>query len=247
MGDDVANDVRQAPTRWIIDFGMLPLEVAERWPRAMDVVRARVKPLRDVNRDRGFREKWWQFGRPRPEMRAALRSFEEVIVANRVGKRLFFIRATTTWCFGDKIVAFGLAEDANWGVLSSRIHSSWAWAQSSTLKADLNYTPTTAVETFPWPSGNHDAIAAVASRLYTRRKTICLEADLGLTDLYNLVDDGAWKDLRDLHRELDEAVAVAYGWPKSVAHDPEESNRRLLELNRAIAAGAVEYDPFGKH
>ena len=39
-------------------------------------------------------------------------------------------------------------------------------------------------------------------------------------------------------------TAVAYGWPKSVAHDPEESNRRLLELNRAIAAGEVEYDPF---
>ena len=58
------------------------------------------------------------------------------------------------------------------------------------------------------------------------------------------MDDGAWNDLRDLHRELDEAVAAAYGWPKSVAHDPDESNRRLLELNRAIAAGEVEYEPF---
>ena len=61
---------------------------------------------------------------------------------------------------------------------------------------------------------------------------------------WEMIDDGAWNDLRDLHRELDEAVAAAYGWPKSVAHDPDESNRRLLELNRAIAAGEVEYDPF---
>ena len=45
--------------------------------------------------------------------------------------------------------------------------------------------------------------------------------------------------------ELDEAVAAAYGWQRSVAHDANESNRRLLELNRAIAAGELEYDPFG--
>ena len=67
---------------------------------------------------------------------------------------------------------------------------------------------------------------------------------VGLTKLYNQVDEGAWKDLRDLHVELDEAVAEAYGWPKSVAQDPEESNRRLLELNRAIAAGEIDYKPF---
>jgi hypothetical protein len=62
--------------------------------------------------------------------------------------------------------------------------------------------------------------------------------------VYNQVDDGAWTDLRDLHIELDEAVATAYGWPTRVAHDPDESNRRLLELNRAIAAGEAEYQPF---
>ena len=56
------------------------------------------------------------------------------------------------------------------------------------------------------------------------------------------MDDGAW---RDLHAELDEAVAAAYGWPRAVAHDTDETNRRLLELNRQIAAGECEYHPFG--
>jgi hypothetical protein len=196
------------------------------------------------NRDRGFREKWWQFGRPRPEMRAALRGLDRVIVANRVGKRLLFTWASTTWCFGDKIVAFRLTEPADFGILSSRLHGSWAWMLSSTLKADLNYTPTTAVETFPWPSAERRNVGGVASALFERRADICSSNGIGLTELYNAVDDGAWQDLKKLHRELDEAVAVAYGWPKSVAHDPEESNRRLLELNRAIAAGEIEYDPF---
>lgn len=86
----------------------------------------------------------------------------------------------------------------------------------------------------------------MARRLIARRSEICLAGSIGLTKLYNQVDDGAWQDLRKLHVELDEAVAVAYGWPKSVAHDPEESNRRLLVLNRALAAGEIEYDPFGE-
>lgn len=58
------------------------------------------------------------------------------------------------------------------------------------------------------------------------------------------MDEGAYRDLAELHRRLDEAVARAYGWPASAAHDPAESNRRLLELNRDIAAGRVAYDPF---
>ena len=77
-----------------------------------------------------------------------------------------------------------------------------------------------------------------------RRSVFCLERRIGLTQLYNEVDDGAYRDLRELHVALDEAVATAYGWPASAAHDPQESNRRLLELNRAIAGGDVPYNPF---
>ena len=92
---------------------------------------------------------------------------------------------------------------------------------------------------------DHDEIADVSRRLYARRSEICLERQIGLTKLYNQMDDGAWRDLRDLHAELDEAVAAAYGWPRAVAHDTDETNRRLLELNRQIAAGECEYHPFG--
>jgi hypothetical protein len=180
-------------------------------------------------------------------MRAALVNLERYAAANRVGKRLFFVWAEPAWCPGDKIVVVCRSDDLTWGVLSSSIHAGWAWALSSTLKADLNYTPTTAFETFPWPQPSDDqrsTIAALSKAVINRRQAICLERQIGLTRLYNEVDEGAYKDLGDLHRELDEAVAGAYGWPKSAAHDPEESNRRLLELNREIVAGRVPYNPF---
>jgi hypothetical protein len=89
-----------------------------------------------------------------------------------------------------------------------------------------------------------DALGEIGRRLVARRSEICHERQIGLTTLYNEVDDGAHRDLRELHIALDEAVAAAYGWPASAAHDSADSNRRLLELNRAIVAGEVPYHPF---
>jgi type II restriction/modification system DNA methylase subunit YeeA len=47
-----------------------------------------------------------------------------------------------------------------------------------------------------------------------------------LTNLYN--ERPAW--LANAHRELDAAVAAAYGWPADL--DDEEVLRRLFELNQ---------------
>lgn len=58
------------------------------------------------------------------------------------------------------------------------------------------------------------------------------------------MDDGAYADLKALHREVDEAIADCYGWPKSVAQDDAELVRRLLELNREITEGERPYAPF---
>ncbi|MEO5577001.1 MAG: hypothetical protein ABIR67_00110 [Gaiellaceae bacterium] len=87
-------------------------------------------------------------------------------------------------------------------------------------------------------------IGELARELIERRQAICAERAIGLTKLYNEVDEGAYRELSKLHERLDESVAAAYGWPASAAHDQQESNRFLLELNRAIAGGEVEYQPF---
>lgn len=135
------------------------------------------------------------------------------------------------------------------GLLSSSFHAAWAQSRSSTLKGDLNYTPTTAFETFPWPhpvsEEQSERVAEASRQVIARRQEICSRENIGLTRLYNLVDEGAYAGLTKLHRELDEAVAGAYGWPKSVAQDGDEIVRRLLQLNREIAAGERPYDPFG--
>ncbi len=59
------------------------------------------------------------------------------------------------------------------------------------------------------------------------------------------MEDGADADLKALRRELDEAVADCYGWPKATAQDDKEVVARLTELNRQNVEGEREYSPFG--
>jgi hypothetical protein len=247
--DDLTEDPKQEARRYIIDFAQLPLEAAMRYPGALEIVRWQVKPERDHNRDQRFRELWWQFGRPRVEMRKALDGSERYIAGVRHGKRLLLAWCQPWTLASDATNVFAFEDDYAMGVLSSYTHGAWARSRSSTLEDRLRYTPSTVFEPFPWPYPISDVlretVAAASRNVITRRQQICAENSIGLTELYNLVDEGAYTDLKSMHRQLDVAVASAYGWPKAVAQDSDEIVRRLLGLNREIAVGTRKYEPFG--
>jgi len=243
VGADITNNPRLEPTRFAIDFEFRTLEQAMLYPAAIDRVRKLVKPHRDKARRKAYRERWWRFEEPIVAMRQALERLPRFIACPAQSKRIFMIWCEPAWCPSNLTSVFAFDDDFAFGLLSSHIHTRWATDQSTKLETRPRYT-TQSFMSFPWPDGKREEVADLARRFESHRRETCLEQNIGLTTLYNQLDDGAWKDLCDLHRELDEAVAAAYGWPKSVAHDPDESNRRLLELNRAIAAGEVEYDPF---
>jgi hypothetical protein len=145
-------------------------------------------------------------------------------------------------------MVFAFEDDYSTGILTSRAHGAWAWAQASTLKGDLRYTPTSVFMTFAWPDPVADAqrerVAEASRRLLARRTEICTTENIGLTKLYNAVDEGAWTDLVALHRELDEAVVDCYGWPTAVAQDDAELVRLLTERNREIVEDGRPYAPF---
>ncbi len=248
VGEDIANSVRQEASRWIIDFGARGLEGATKFPKALSIVRERVKPERDKNSDVGFRAKWWQFGRPRGEMRKAIEPLSRYVASTATGKRFLAVFVNPRTSPSNAANVFAFDDDYSMGILLSKAHDAWAWAQSSTLKGDLRYTPTTVFATFPWPDPVADdqrqSVATAASALCARRSELCLEHNMGLTALYNLMDDGGFTDLAALHKELDVAVAAAYGWPASVAQNPAELVARLTALNREIVEGGRSYNPF---
>jgi hypothetical protein len=241
---DIAEDPNQQPSRWVIDFGTRSLDEAEAWPAALAILREKVKPIRERNRDERFRRNWWLFGRPRVAMRRALANLDRYVAGTRHGVHLHFCWCDPVTMASDATNVFAFSGDYELGVLASSLHANWAWAQSSTIRQDIRYTPTSAFETFPWPSPSESARVEVgeASRaLIECRAELCEARNVGLTKLQHELKEGMHSRLRRAERELDRAVAAAYGWPVSAAEDGEEAKRLLLELNTEIAQGDIAY------
>jgi hypothetical protein len=250
VGEDILSRPDHGPGRWVIDFGFLPLEDCERlYPEALATVREKVKPDRDKNRDNHYRKYWWQFARPIREMRDELQGLSRYLAAPAQGKRIIFAWQEPWTCPSNLTVVFAFADDYAMGVLTSRAHSLWTRTRGSTLRLDLRYTPSTVFMSFPWPDrepASEEAIGVAAKGLIAHRDRLCVDREVGLTQLYNELDEGAHRELRDLHRELDLAVADAYGWPRRAADDDDEIVRLLLERNLAIGNREVDYAPFPK-
>ena len=240
-GEDVVSRPDHGPSRWIIDFGFMSLEEAMRFGEALQVVRKRVKPQRDQTRRESYRRNWWRFSEPIREMRSSLEGLERFIVAPAQGKRILFTWADAWTCPSNLVTVFALDDDFSLGVLSSAAHRAWLRAQSSTLRVDLRYTTSSVFTTFPWPDRTevNASVGAAMSSLVRLRDDLCTEHSIGLTQLYNLVDDGGFAEVAGLHSRLDDAVCDAYGWPRGLSDD--DWIARLLDLNHRIAAGDVEY------
>jgi hypothetical protein len=247
VGDDISKSSALGPRRWIIDFAEMPLEEAMRWPAALDIVRARVKPHRDLHKMKREREQWWKFSRTVRDLFEAVAPLQRFIACPATGKRFPMIWCEPTWTPTNAVSVFAFEDDYAMGVLSSTIHLHWARYQSTRLETRPRYT-VASFATFAWPAINNrdrEAIASEAAALVALRAETCAHQDISLTALYNQIDEGAWDDVAATQRRLDEAVAAAYGWPRSIAQDALETNARLLALNREIAAGEQAYDPFG--
>jgi hypothetical protein len=85
------------------------------------------------------------------------------------------------------------------------------------MRIDPVYTPSDVFETFPRPSST-DRLATVGRMISEERREIMLRRNLGLTKLYNLVNDPMTQGdedvdrLREIHVETDAATMAAYGW-----------------------------------
>jgi len=224
-GEEVNSHPRQMHDRFVISFGRMDLEQAQAWPDLLEIVRTRVKPDRDRQRDNTIgnwlRVHWWRYWADRPELYAALATLDRCLVTSQVSKHLMFSFQPTDRVFSHKLYVFPLDRFTPFAVLQSRIHVPWAWLLSSTMKTDLNYSASDCFETFPFPKPDPRTVIpkleSIGERLYTARAQFMVDTNQGLTKTYNALKDPACDDprildLRRLHEEMDRAVLAAYGW-----------------------------------
>src|SRR5690606_47106 len=116
----------------------------------------------------------------------------------------------------------------------------WIWKQSSRMKLDLNFSPSDAVETFPFLEPVEISCLDKLGREYLQaRHEVMTDPSnpIGLTKLYNRFHDSGDDEqrierIRELHREIDAAVMCAYGWDDiNLGHGYYEQ-RNLSENDR---------------
>jgi hypothetical protein len=152
---------------WTLDFGSLPFDEASRYERPFAYVKEFVYPVRSKNA-RQTNAEWWQYERPRVDMRKAMAGLARFITTPGVSKhRICVWRTPETLCNQGTLV-FARDDDYFFGVVHSRFHEVWALKQGTRLETRPRYTPTTCFETFPFPRTTpvqEAAIAAAAKEL----------------------------------------------------------------------------------
>ena len=104
-------------------------------------------------------------------------------------------------------------------------HQLWVITYGSTMRSDVRYAPSDVFETFPRPEST-EWLQRIGQTLDEERREIMLRRDLGLTKLYNLVNNPEVSEaldrdvarMRCIHVELDDSVMDAYGWSDVPLH-----------------------------
>lgn len=261
-GEDVNDDPKQRPSRFVICFHDWANERAATYELAMDIVRTCVKPERDQVRQKSEREKWWLFARYRGELRRAIRDLSKFFVRSRVSEYHMLASVSRGIVCSDATVVFAFADYFHFALLQSSLHEAWVLKNASSLESRLRYTPTDCFETFAFPQEPSSMVRIKAERLgeeyYEHRRQMMLARQLGLTKTYNLFHKQECTDadiarLRELHAAMDRAIFACYGWtdidPGHGFHQNERGQtrytinptarrdilRRLLALNLEIA------------
>jgi hypothetical protein len=224
----------------VINFRDWSLERAERYELPMEQVRRLVKPKRDRVKRAARREYWWRYAERASDLYEAIDDLDHVLAISLVGNTLLPVRVPTGQVFAHKCGVFALDDFPSLAVLSSSVHQTWVIRYTSTMRTDINYSPSDVFLTWPRPRPTPE-LERLGQALDAERREVMLGRSLGLTKLYNQVHDPVVTDpaivrLREIHAQIDEAMLAAYGWTEldlEIGHHPTKIGNRWTVSPRA--------------
>lgn len=266
--EEINTSPNQEPSRWVINFGERSQEEAQRFPKLFAIIEERVKPERAKNNNKKRREVWWLFDRPKTELYEAICDLPETLISASHTKYVAFVLGRTNLVYSHGVNVVASNDYSLFAVLQSSPHEAWARRYGSSLKDWLRYTPSDCFRTYPFPTdaprnvSQLPTLASVGKAYHTLRRFVMGAMQVGITEVYNRFHDpdesaADIQKLRDLHVEMDQAVAAAYGWTDlALGHDFHETKQgvrftiseparrevlqRLLKLNHERYAEEVK-------
>ena len=216
-GEDLNSRPDCSASRWVIDFGTMSKDLAAQYVEPFARVEALVQPERARGNIAYRRDSWWKFAAWAPAMRRAIADLSEVLVIALVSKTVMPVRVSASQVFSHALGVFATDDYGDQAVLSSSLHQLWAITYGSTLETRIRYTPSDVFDTLPRPT-SLPVLYTLGRTLDSERRDMMMKRDMGLTQLYNLVNDRTVDGdpdvirLRKIHAEIDAAVVAAFGW-----------------------------------
>ena len=232
-------DIAQRP-RGVMVIDLYPLsadEVRDRFPKVYQHVAERVKPERDQNNRKTYRENWWIFGEPRSDLRPVLEPLDRYIATVETSRHRFFQFLDANIRPDNRLICIGVSRSCLLSVWSSRLHIIWTLAVGGVLEDRPIYTKSSTFAPFPVALMDEGAeLRLLGDRLDSFRKARLADHDfLIMTTLYNVLErvrelengcdvpplSAKERDiheavlisvLKDIHDDIDRAVFEAYGW-----------------------------------
>lgn len=264
-GKDLNSHPEQKPSRWVINFWDKPEEIAKKYEKPYQRILEEVKPERQQLKPNGeyvlrkpLPQDWWLHRVKCPALYHAIgcghafehhpegwdpntQPMERVLVISGVTKFCAFTFCPTNVVLSNTLKVVISDSYFHFSALNSNLHEVWARKNSSTLGISLRYNTSSAFATFPFPSSeNCSALENLGKRYHSLRAKIMRSDNIGLTLLFNRFhspteNDQHILDLRNLHSEIDGAMAKAYGWDEldlehgfhEVDYLPENDRKRF--------------------
>ncbi|MBN1540767.1 restriction endonuclease, partial [candidate division KSB1 bacterium] len=201
-GEDLNSRPDQSPSRWVINFQDWPLSpewdeqqkkpkgvpYATDYPDCLEIIEKLVKPERQKLSRKIRREQWWKFAEQAKALYRTIAPLERVLVVARISKTVAFTFVTKDIVYADALVVHSLEDYASFSILQSSFNYNWAWNYCTTMKTDLNYTPTATFEKFPFPQKINVSLQSklddIGYKYHEHRKQVMTISQLGLTKIY---------------------------------------------------------------
>lgn len=239
IGKEVNQSPEHHPGRKVINFFDWNIDTSSNFKSAFDYVVEHVKPYRENDKDKGAREAWWRFLRPRPELFHLLgrgHSFEKhpkgwdrnkdplervIVFATGATKYPCFTLVPNTYIYANTLCVIASDSYSLFACLSSDIHGIWAFEQGSRLHERLRYTHGDIFETFPLPINILDKsekfLSALGENFFELRAKYMVNENQGMTKFYNAfhnpdISSPSLSELRKLQVKINLAVLHAYGF-----------------------------------
>lgn len=151
-GSDIT---RRWAGNWVVDFSGMEQNEAADYLAPFAHVEKMVKPVRITNNRAARAKNWWHHGEKRPAMRSALNGLIHYIATPETAKHRFFVKFPVQVAPEHSLIVIPRQDDMTLGILSSRIHCTWALAKGGRMGMgnDPRYNASLTFETFPFPPG----------------------------------------------------------------------------------------------